>query len=931
MKLEKYYENPQILHLNCEEPRSYFIPYAPDDEHGIVAGAHVHVSACGIGDAPDDEHGIGAGALVHGGDCGSGYAPGDDHGIGAEAHVHGSNCGFGYVTDGEMCASSRVLDLGGGWDFRYFRSVDEFEKYTCFLHDGYAVTDSVSEKLPAAAAGESQLDVPSAHVSIDTGTDAAPQVDTLPTDAMSVDVMPVDVMPVDALPTDTLPTDTLPTDALPTDAQPVNVQPVDALTGCAPYRGFSRIQVPGCIQNQGYDRHQYTNVDYPFPYDPPYVPDENPACHYHRVFVLSAGDMGFSHYINFDGVDSCLYLYINHRFVGYSQVSHSVSEWDITQFVRGGENHIDAVVLKWCDGSYLEDQDKFRHTGIFRDVYILKRPRAHVRDFFVKTALAPDYQSARVEVDLAFHADTPQSSCTLYDAHGKEVAGASGVVICEGSPFVPAAEITAKMTFDVKDMRLWSAESPYLYTLKLVAGDEVIYQKVGFRDIHVKDRVIYINGQKVKFKGVNRHDSDPVTGATISVAQALTDLRMMKAANINAIRTSHYPNAPWFPQLADEMGFYLIAEADLESHGSAAVYGGSQEETFGNLVQMEIFSQAILDRNIRNVQRDKNHPSVIFWSMGNEAGYSKAFEDTGRWIKAFDPSRLLHYESSIWETGGHKNDASMIDVYSRMYPSVDVVEDYLAHGDKPMILCEFSHAMGNGPGDFEDYWAMAYANDAFAGAFVWEWCDHAVLAGMAPGTEPANPCGQYRADATMPAEAEPFSDTANRCGHGITVPARLSELLPRQRAMYRYGGDSGEFPHCGNFCVDGMVFPDRRPHPAYHEYRNVLRPVRARLVSFVSDGAHLVRCVIELENKLDFLNLKDVLDVEAHLCVDGVSSGVARIAAPDVPAHGTGVFMVEFPGLLPQDQATLSLRLEYVSIGGKGWMGYDRIGATGFN
>jgi beta-galactosidase len=584
------------------------------------------------------------------------------------------------------------------------------------------------------------------------------------------------------------------------------------------YQNYDSIPVPGCIQMHGYDHHQYTNVNFPFPYDAPYVPLENPTCVYHRRFEMSGKNLTYQQYLNFEGVDSCFYVYVNQAFAGYSQVSHSTSEFNITPYIKSGSNDLTVVVLKWCDGSYLEDQDKFRMTGIFRDIYLISRPKEHIRDFFVKTLLDAAYQKATITVDFSYTGTSVPTTCTLSDADGNVIS----------TQTVP----DTFLSMEVENPILWNAEYPYLYTLTITTPDEIIFQKVGIRCIEIKNDIIYVNGVKVKFKGVNRHDSDPVTGYTISRKQALKDLILMKEANINAIRTSHYPNAPWFTQLCNEYGFYVVGESDLEAHGTVKFYGASNEGTYGDLVQMEIFADAILDRNQRNVIRDKNNPSIIMWSMGNEAGYSKAFEDTGRFIKTYDPTRLLHYEGSIHQTGGHSNDTSMLDVYSTMYESPASIENYLASNPKPYMLCEFIHAMGNGPGDIEDYFECIYKHERFVGGFVWEWCDHAI-------------------------------------DRGVTTDGKK---------VFHYGGDSFEFPHDGNFCIDGMVSPDRVPHPALAEYKNVIRPVRAALVDAAS-------CTVELQNMLDFTNLKDYVSLQAELLYDGIVVETFDLETIDLAPH----------------------------------------------
>ena len=578
------------------------------------------------------------------------------------------------------------------------------------------------------------------------------------------------------------------------------------------------IPVPSVWQNYGYDRHQYTNVNYPFPYDPPYVPLENPCGVYRRNFCLDKQE-SMRYYLNYEGVDSCFYVWINGSFVGYSQVSHSTSEFDITDFVKQGENVIVTAVLKWCDGSYLEDQDKLRMSGIFRDVYILVRPSHHIRDFFLHTDLDAEYRNAVIRADLSYF-DTPVPvRATLLDPMGCVI----GETAVEGDT----------VSFSVEGAMLWNAENPVQYTLLLESEGETIAQKVGVRKLEIRHQnCICLNGQPIKFRGVNRHDSDPVTGYTISREQALKDLALMKQHNINAIRTSHYPNAPWFPQLCSEYGFYMIADSDQESHGSVSLMGGDFEDNYCALARDPRFKSAILDRVQRNVMRDKNCAAVLIWSLGNESGYGENMENAGRWVKSYDPDRLVHYEGYHPQAKDHVNDCSMLDVYSRMYPACADLEKELRDGmDKPYILCEYIHAMGNGPGDAEDYQRLIDQYDGFAGGFVWEWCDHSVYMGK---TEDG-------------------------------------------KRKYFYGGDFGEFPHDGNFCMDGLVFPDRTPHNGLKEYKNVIRPIRARLLE---DGW------IEFENKLDFTRLEEYAQIAYTVTRDGVPVSEGIFDGVEAAPHG---------------------------------------------
>lgn len=575
---------------------------------------------------------------------------------------------------------------------------------------------------------------------------------------------------------------------------------------------FDTIPVPSNWQMLGYDRHQYTNTRYPFPYDPPYVPAENPCGAYVKEFNLRGN--GERLYLNFEGVDSCFYVWLNGEFIGYSQVSHSTSEFDITDAAKDGRNELRVLVLKWCDGSYLEDQDKFRMSGIFRDVYILSRPKEHIRDFFIKT---------KTDGTVSVSIDGPAAEVKLFDKM-TEIASAEGT----------------EVELRVSEPVLWSAENPYLYTVVIKCGGEVIVQKIGLREIEVKNKTVYLNGSKVRMKGVNRHDSDPETGYVISYEQAVKDLRLMKESNINAIRTSHYPNAPWFTELCDEFGFYVIAESDIEGHGCVPIYGGSAEKTFGMNAQNPIFYDAISDRIQRSVIRDKNRTCVLIWSLGNETGYGPSFERALRWLKSYDDTRLTHYESSVNETGGHKNDTSLLDVYSTMYMSPEWIEDFVTNPEntKPYMQCEYIHAMGNGPGGIEDYTSLMDKYDQFFGAFVWEWCDHAIYMGEENG-----------------------------------------------RKKYFYGGDFGEYPNDGNFCMDGLVYPDRTPHTGLLEFKNNIRPVRA----YLADGA------VEFENRLDFTDTCELVLIKLTFLKNGVPFGEEREISTSIPPRGRISVPLEIP------------------------------------
>ena len=580
--------------------------------------------------------------------------------------------------------------------------------------------------------------------------------------------------------------------------------------------GFDQVTVPGVWQMDGYDTHQYTNIRYPFPFDPPYVPQDIPCGAYVHNFEYHREKKAPKAFLNFEGVDSCFYVWVNGAYAGYSQVPHATSEFDVTDLLNEGENTLAVLVLKWCDGSYLEDQDKFRMSGIFRDVYLLKRPEKTIRDYYITTDVEKD--SVVVKLDMHF-SEPVETKVTIEDKYG--------AVVARGE----AAE-NGVLELTVLNPVLWNAENPYLYQVILTMPDEVIVDRIGFRTIEIKDKVVYFNGEKIKFRGVNRHDSDPETGFVINARQIKKDLMLMKQHNFNAIRSSHYPNAPYFYQMCDEYGFMVIDEADIEAHGPFMLY--RKEDTDRNRFQHwnekiaddPAWEKAIVDRVRLMVQRDKNRPSIIMWSMGNESAYGCNFEKALAWTKKFDPDRITQYESARYRNYDITYDYENLDLYSRMYPSLQEIEDYLKNdGSKPFLLVEYCHSMGNGPGDFEDYFQMIHKDDRMCGGFVWEWCDHAIAHGTAEN-------GKTR---------------------------------------YYYGGDHGETIHDGNFCVDGLVYPDRTPHTGLLEYKNVYRPVR--VVSYDQKNGQIV-----LHNYMDFDNLKDYVDISYEMTQDGLTVEKGKLA-----------------------------------------------------
>ena len=589
---------------------------------------------------------------------------------------------------------------------------------------------------------------------------------------------------------------------------------------------FDEIQVPSVWQMAGYDTHQYTNIRYPFPFDPPYVPQDIPCGAYVHTFEYSRDEKAPKSFLNFEGVDSCFYVWINGSYIGYSQVSHMTSEFDVTDVLQDGTNTVAVLVMKWCDGSYLEDQDKFRMSGIFRDVYILKRPKQAISDYHIKTRI--EDMLAKVEIEMKFYSPL-NVKISIEDRNGAVVA--LGSIAEEGTAVL-----------EIASPELWNTENPYLYKMILETENEVIVDHIALRKIEIKDQVIYLNGQKIKFRGVNRHDSDPVTGFTINPEQITTDLTLMKQHNFNAIRSSHYPNAPFFYEMCDKYGFMVIDEADIEAHGPFMIY--RKEDTDYNrfkrwnekIADDPVWEEAIVDRVKLMVERDKNRFCIVMWSMGNESAYGCNFEKALEWTKNFDPDRITQYESARYRNYDETYDYSNLDVYSRMYPALSEIQEYLdKDGSKPFLLVEYCHSMGNGPGDFEDYFQMIQDNDKMCGGFVWEWCDHAIAHGTAE--------------------------------NGKTI--------------YAYGGDHGEEIHDGNFCMDGLVYPDRTVHTGLLEYKNVYRP--ARVISYNKESGELV-----LHNYMDFDDLKDYVKISYELTQDGLVISKGILPEFSVAPHGEG-------------------------------------------
>lgn len=555
------------------------------------------------------------------------------------------------------------------------------------------------------------------------------------------------------------------------------------------------IPVPSHWQMHGFGKPHYTNVQYPFPVDPPRVPTENPTGTYGRDFEIVADWTGRRIVLRFEGVDSTFHVWVNGREVGLSKGSRLPSEFDITDFVKPGTNSLAVRVYQWSDGTYLEDQDMWWLSGIFRDVMLLARPATHIADIHVH---APATGKLDVQTKLAGKSDGFTVETKLLD--------------CPGKP------------------KLWSAEDPQLYTLLVTLKDpqgrvvEVAPQRIGFRTVEIKKDVFYVNGVAIKLKGVNRHESHPAHGRAVPLAAMIEDLLIMKRHNINAIRTSHYPDDPRFYDLCDQYGFYVIDECDLETHGFGLA--GDWKAWPGNPTEDPAWESACVDRMERMVGRDRNHPCIILWSLGNESNFGCNHLAMAARARALDSSRPIHYE------GDYRLETA--DVFSLMYTHLDDVvrigqgnEDEIkaslkftgrGYGAKPFMLCEYAHAMGNGPGGLTEYWDTIYKYDRLMGGFVWEWCDHGIR-----------------------------------------------QRTPDGREYFAYGGDFDDQPNDGNFVCDGLVFPDRRPSPGLTEYKKVIEPVKMEKV-----GAKY-----RIHNRYDFIDLSHL---ELHC--DG-----KLVSLPAVPAR----------------------------------------------
>lgn len=550
---------------------------------------------------------------------------------------------------------------------------------------------------------------------------------------------------------------------------------VEELSGeGGPCAAQGKIDVPGVWQLQGFGAPQYTNVRFPIPYDPPFVPDDTPVGVYDRDFSLPDAFAGRSTVLRFDGVSSCYYAYVNGQLAGFAKGPHLCSEFDITCLLKPGINHLRVVVLQWSDGTYMEDQDMWRLSGLFRDVSLLSFGESRIENVIAKTGLENGYRDGTYDV-IAKVRGAETVTFTLLD--GEEAVARETAKVVDGE---------AHFQGTVKNVCPWTAETPHRYGLLCEIPGQAEHTYIGFRTAEVRDGVFLFNGKAIKFKGVNRHDTHPTLGYYTPVSDMVKDIVLMKRHNINTVRTSHYPNDPRFLDLCDEYGLYVVDESDIECHGVVCF------ESYDYMATDPRWEAQFVDRGVRMIERDRNHACIFMWSLGNESGYGCCHAAMGRAMRALD-ARPLHYEQD--------HNVETADVDSCMYEGIHKMAKHLEdHPQHPFFQCEYAHAMGQGPGLLEYYWQEFYSNDRFMGGCVWEWADHGLV------------------------------------------------KEENGKKFYAYGGDFGEWPHDGCFCVDALTYPDRTPHTGLMEYKHVLRPVRARMV----DEA---KCIVCFHNYYGFLPL----------------------------------------------------------------------------
>jgi beta-galactosidase len=602
-------------------------------------------------------------------------------------------------------------------------------------------------------------------------------------------------------------------------------RPVGAWRDDADLTGWDSIAVPGNWETQGFGVPIYTNIVYLYPPHPPFIPhDDNPVGSYRRSFTVPPAWRGHRVILHFGSVKSAAFVWVNGRDVGFTKGSKTPSEFDVTDRLRSGENTVAVQVYRFSDGDYLEDQDYWKISGLERDVFLYAVPPVHVRDYWLRPQLDSALADGVLEADVSVAHTGGRASRVRLVLELRDPAGRPALATPVVIEARVAGDTTLRLRATVSRPAHWTAETPRLYTalLSLVneRGDtaQVFAQRIGFRRVEVKGGLLLVNGTPVTIRGVNRHEHDPHTGRYVTEEGMRRDIALMKQANINAVRTSHYPNDPRWYDLADELGLYLVDEANVESHGM----GYHPDTTLGN---DPLWREAHLDRTRRMVERDKNHASIIIWSLGNEAGDGVNFEATYAWVHGRDPSRPVMYERARWHT--------RMDLVTPMYTPITGLLEYVSEWrDRPLIMCEYAHAMGNSLGNFQDYWDVIYAHPQLQGGFIWDWADQG-----------------------------------------------LAATTPDGRPFWAYGGDYGPpgTPSDENFLANGVVQPDRRPNPHYHEVRKVYQPMNVRLVDTATRRIRVI-------NRHDFRSL-DHLTMRWTITADADTVDTGEMPAPGVGAH----------------------------------------------
>ena len=638
------------------------------------------------------------------------------------------------------------------------------------------------------------------------------------------------------------------------------------------------IDVPSNVELSGYGIPIYVNIRYPWTWhgqepNPPFIPEDEPnntVNSYRHVFSVPQDWSGRRVFLTFDGVNSFFFLWINGQKVGLGKDSRTPVEFDITQFLKPGENLLAIENFRWSDGSYLEDQDMWRMSGIFRDVYLWSPPQVHIRDFEVKPNLDQQYRDADLKMDLRLINYGPGSpkvtlETTLLDPKGKKVFNSSVEKTLAPGDEVPCTDV-ARLSNPLK----WSAETPNLYKLLLTLKDgsgkilEVVPVNVGFRKVEIRDGNLLVNGQRILIKGVNRHEFDPDKGQAITVESMEKDIQLMKRFNINTMRCCHYPNQPAWYDLCDRYGLYLIDEADIESHGM-----GFDAKT---LARNPDWADAHMNRTARMVERDKNHPSIIIWSLGNEAGDGPNFEATSKWIHERDPSRPVHYEPA--GTKPHT------DIVCPMYPRPPQLAHYAAESrNRPYIMCEYEHAMGNGSGDFWSYWNQIYSKPFLQGGSIWDWVDQGLR---------------------QPQQNLPL-------GH-------FQQVKPGDRTFWAYGGDFGPAgtPSDDNFCCNGLVSPDREPHPGLFFVKHVYQYIHCRPINLAARS-------VEIKNYYDFTNLKDISLAQWRLKADGRLIQSGKIRELDLAPHAVREMTLPIRPFTPEPGVEYFVELTFTLKSDTAW------------